>query len=76
VRSCVCENHVDTEHGSQDDQDEPDARDGCRAPSPIVRTRWFFNPTCEACLDREAACGRDARKVLMGDDVDEDRAQQ
>jgi hypothetical protein len=54
VRSCVCDNGVGTEQGNQDDEDKPDAKDGCRAPSPIVRTRWFFNPTCEACLDREA----------------------
>jgi hypothetical protein len=31
-----------------------DARDGCRASSPMVRTRWFFNASCEGCLERDA----------------------
>lgn len=72
MRSCVCDPTDKTEggeregdrgekRGERDDEDadgeEQDAKDGCRARSPIVRTRWFFNASCEECLERDAAAG-------------------
>jgi hypothetical protein len=68
VRSCVCDPTDKTEGGDirgkggkrydeDADGEEQDAKDGCRASSPIVRTRWFFNESCEECLERDAAAG-------------------
>jgi hypothetical protein len=72
VRSCVCDPSDETERGERgedkgekrgesDNEDagcgEQDAKDGCRASSPIVRTRWFFNASCVGCLERDAAAG-------------------
>jgi hypothetical protein len=65
VRSCVCDPSDETkgeewrgdkdEKRGESDGEEQDAKDGCRASSPIVRTRWFFNKSCEGCLERDAA---------------------
>lgn len=55
VKSCVCDGNTEHHEGDEDDQSDADSRDGCRAPSPIVRTRWFFNPRCEACDARDVA---------------------
>jgi hypothetical protein len=72
VRSCICDPTDKTEgeeregdrgerRGKRDDGDtdseERDTKDGCRASSPMVRTRWFFNESCEECLERDAAGG-------------------
>ena len=70
MRSCICDPSDETQGGEQgedkgekrgegDDKDvdgaERRAKGACRASSPIVRTRWFFNASCEGCLEREAA---------------------
>jgi hypothetical protein len=64
VRSCVCDpsdegGDKDEKRGKSGGEDagceEQDAKDGCRASSPIVRTRWFFNESCEECLERDTA---------------------
>jgi hypothetical protein len=55
VRSCVCE--PENDDGSHSEGSEEDAKDGCRATSPVVRTRWFFNPSCEPCLCHDGITG-------------------
>jgi hypothetical protein len=69
VRSCVCDPTDKTEGGEREgdrgekrgeidddaDDEEQDTKDRCRASSPMVRTRWFFNASCEECLERDAA---------------------
>ena len=70
MRSCICDPIDETEgeerggdkgekRGESDGEDagceEQDAKDGCRESSPIVRRRWFFNESCEGCLERDAA---------------------
>ena len=60
VRSCVCEpapgpiaedEREKREEADVEDVDlDVDAKDGCRAAQPVVRTRWFFNQSCETCL--------------------------
>ena len=66
VRSCVCEpaRGPDAEDGREKGEEveaedtamamdvnlDMEGKDGCRAAQPVVRTRWFFNQSCEACL--------------------------
>lgn len=63
VRSCVCDHQSHVEQGDEGEQDDADAKNGCRAAEPLVRTRWFFNPDCEACLGREDASGGTGRRT-------------
>ena len=65
VKSCVCDPADKTEGGEREgkrgekrdvrDDEDADGEDRCRASSPMVRTRWFFNASCEGCLERDAA---------------------
>jgi hypothetical protein len=67
-QSCVCDNNnnnnLTPEYGNQADEDAKEDR--CRAANPLVRTRWFFNPTCEACLERDGP----AEDTQRGSEVD------
>jgi hypothetical protein len=74
VKSCVCDPADKSEGGEREgkrgekrgerydedvDGEEQDAKDRCRASSPMVRTRWFFNASCEGCFERDAAATRE-----------------
>lgn len=68
MRSCICDHQSNAEQGGERRHDDADARDGCRAVEPLVRTRWFFNPACEACLGRDSASGRNGRGINVDKD--------
>ena len=95
VKSCVCDPIDKTEgggregnrgkkRGERDDDDadgeEQDAKDRCRARSPMVRTRWFFNASCEECFERDAAAaaaaGETPEDSRWGSEVESHGSQQ